>query len=176
MTDKRLIDAWAWSQVEAAADGSLDGEAVNRMADAVADDPRLRAAVARARAVRSAIRSSAAVPMPAGLLATLLAIPRGSPRHDAAARIAGHRPWAPLGAVAAAGLAAIVVADLAGTHMESKRQAQLGAVQDFEIAIGYLRQSTAVTSREVGAALNGGVAAALDVSRESLTRRTEPGG
>ena len=44
MTQKDLGEEWAWTQLEAWADGSLTGESRARMDAAMAADPRLRAA------------------------------------------------------------------------------------------------------------------------------------
>jgi hypothetical protein len=130
--------------------------------------------VSRARTVHAVLRESGRERAPAGLIPTLLAIPRGAPR----ARRARSRSFAPRGpawataggAVAAASLVAIVVAGLAQAPVEPAPTPELAAVQDFEVALAYLGRSAAVTGREVGAALNGGLMAAFAVSRESLSR------
>ena len=78
MTDRDLNEEWARSQLEAWADGSLPGESRERMAAALAADPKLRAAAERAVAVQRALRASSPARMPAGLRRRLLAIPAGS--------------------------------------------------------------------------------------------------
>ena len=177
MSEKRFFDIWAWSQIEAAADGSLDGESVQRMAEAQDRDARLRAAVARARTVHAALRASGNERPPRGLLGVLLAIPRRHPRarSASAARVPWRSPvWTTAGgAVAAASLVAIVVAGLSEAPVAPPPEPALAAVQDFEVALAYLSKSAAVTGREVGAALNGGITAALEVSRDSLSRRPD---
>lgn len=180
MNEMNLCDEWAWSQIEAAADGSLEGANRDRMAAALRRDARLRGAVGRARAVHAALRTGARERPPPGLLTTLLAVPRRAPRRGVADthRAPRRAPFVFSNAVAAAFLVAIVVADLFATLEQPgpTPDPRLAAVQDFELALAYMSRSAAVTGREVGAALNGGLAAAVDVSRESLSRRSEPGG
>lgn len=195
MSDKPLIDIWAWSQIEAAADDSLDGERLQRMVEAQAGDARLRAAIERARALRAALRASGQERPPPGLLRTLLAIPRlhARPRAVHAGYASTRAGWATAGgAFAAATLAAIVVANLyapsippplAGTAEVAPQiddppaaaptAPEVAAVQDLAVALAYLNKSAAVTGREVGAALNVGFTAAFEVSRDSLSRRPE---
>jgi hypothetical protein len=175
VNENRLFDIWAWSQIEAAADGSLGGESARRMDEAQNGDARLRAAVARARIVHAALGASGRGSPPAGLLGALLALPRRFPRGaraQASPRASRVRLWSTAGgAFATASLAAIAIVGMFGTHVEPPTQPELAAVHDFELALAYLSMSAAVTGREVGAALNGGLTAALEVSRES--RRPE---
>lgn len=198
MSDKPLFDIWAWSQIEAAADGCLDGERLQRMTEALARDARLRATVARAQAMNAALRVAGCEPPPPGLLGSLLAIPRLHPRARAAhvARAAAYAPrWSAAGgAVAAAALAAVVVfglyappmpapsvpapvpgqtSDLPPEPPTARAVPELAAVHDFVVALAYLNKSAVVTGREVGAALNDGMTAALEVSRDSLSRRPD---
>ena len=190
MSDKRLFDIWAWSQIEAAADGSLDRESLERMREAEERDARLRAAIVRARALRGALRASGRESAPRGLLGSLLAIPQRHPRvRKPVARGTASGPvWATAGgAAAAAALAAVVVAGLSGPPLPppgattatpeplapALTEQELAAAREFAVALAYLNKSAAITGREVGVALNDGFTAALAVSRNSLSRRPE---
>lgn len=212
MSDKRLFDIWAWSQIESAADGSVRGESRERMRRAQDRDARLRGAIARARALNGALRAGGRERPPPGLLGALLAIPQRYPRGVVfVARDAARGPaWATAGgAVAAAVLAAIVVAGITAPYLSTLPRASVAAqlpappidapsspltdapsapptaaqsapaapdtdaAQDFAIALAYLNKSAAITGREIGAALNDGLTAALEVSRESLSRRSD---
>ncbi|HEX5419302.1 MAG TPA: hypothetical protein VFY39_04815 [Gammaproteobacteria bacterium] len=112
MNDKDLDSSWAWSQIEAMADGSLRGRERRRMRLHVRADARLRRAVEEARAVSAALRGVPRAPLPHGLLLKLIRIPSlALPRQSAADE--------PLGAIARprasfmarpAGLAAAAIA------------------------------------------------------------------
>lgn len=166
MTDRDLNREWARSQIEAWADGSLAGESLERMSTALAGDARLKAAAERAVAVRRALRASAAERMPGGLRRRLLAIP-GAERRTT-------YWWAlPAAAVAVAIVAVAVTLRPAAPPPIDPRVA---AVQDFELAMRYLRDSAALTRLEVSTTLGAGLQEALVTSRESLERATDETG
>src|SRR5690606_20267355 len=75
---------WAWSRVEAAADGSLSRADMRRMRRAIEGDPGLEAAVERAMRLRAALRTLGREPVPASLTGRLLEIRR--PGRDRASR------------------------------------------------------------------------------------------
>jgi hypothetical protein len=167
MTDQDLSREWARSQIEAWADGSLAGESLERMHSALANDARLRAAAERAVAVRRALRDSPGASMPAGLRLRLLAIP-GNP----------SRTWfVALPAMASALAAAIVGAVfLLRPDAPPPIDQRVAAVQDFELAMRYLRDSASVTQTEVTATVGARLRDALVTSRESLERSTKENG
>jgi hypothetical protein len=169
MTEKDLRNEWAWSQVEAYADGSLQGPSVERMQAAVRDDPRLADSVERARALHRALRADGAVPMPAALRLRLLGLPSpGAPRRWVAAP------------------AALALAALAVTAVWLTRETEppppdprIVAIQEFEIAMKYVRKSAAVTSQGVAGTVSTGMRDALVASRNSIRsadQRLETGG
>jgi hypothetical protein len=157
MTEKNLQNEWAWSQVEAYVDGELQDASLGRMRDALRHDPRLRRAVGRASAVRSALRSTRAAPMPAGLRLRLLGIPGG-------ARV--RWDWAAVpAAVVVAALTALLMLRQAEPPQPDPR---IVALQEFETAMKYVRKSAAMTGHGVTGTVGGGVRDALLASRNSL--------
>ena len=109
-----LNGEWARTQLEAWADGSLEGESRARMAAAIAADPQLAAAAERAAAVQRALRALPHERVPAGLRRRLLAIPAGSagarrsfwlPAMASAAAAVGRRRRRSLAQARAAGTA-----------------------------------------------------------------------
>jgi anti-sigma factor RsiW len=168
MTDRDLNSEWARSQIEAWADGSLVGESLARMNAVLANDPRLKAAAERAVAVRRALREPRAEPMPGGLRNRLLAIPAREPRHSTY--------WWALPAAAAA-VAIVAVAVALGPTAPPPTDPRVAAVQEFELAMRYLRDSASVTQVDVTTVLGAGLQEALIKSRDSLERTTnETGG
>jgi hypothetical protein len=79
MNDKDLNSSWAWSQIEAMADGSLRGRERQRMRRHMEADPRLRRAVEDAREMRAALRGLPRARAPHGLLRKLMCIPGLAP-------------------------------------------------------------------------------------------------
>lgn len=138
---------WAWERIEALADDSLDAADRARMNEALREDPALRAAVERARAVRGALRDLRRSPVPAGLLGRLLAAPFPVRR----------RPnWALIAAPAAAAAVAISVA-LYVSRPQQPDEAQLRAMRELALAMRYLQRSAVVTEEEVGGAVTAGL-------------------
>jgi len=166
MTDKDLNREWARSQIEAWADGSLTGDSLERMNAALANDGRLRAAAERAVSVHRALRESSAERMPSGLRRRLLAIP-GAERRTTY--------WWALPAAAAA-VAIVAVAVSLRPAAPPPIDPRVAAVQDFELAMRYLRDSAALTRLEVSTKLGAGLQEALVTSRESLERATDETG
>ena len=168
MTERDLSEEWARSQLEAWADGSLSGDSRERMAAALAADPRLRAAAERAVAVRRALRASPSAPMPGGLRRRLLAIPAGS--------VSVWRTFAlPVAAAAAAAFVAIVWLRPEPPPQQDPRVAAVA--QDLETAMRYLQKSARITENEVTNAVGSGLRDAVDATRAAAGRETnETGG
>lgn len=171
MTQRDLSEEWAWTQLEAWADGSLTGESRARMEAAIATDPRLKAAAERAVAVQRALRESAPVSMPRGLRGRLLAIPGQAPR----ARRSFFVP-----ALASAATAAAVVAVALWFRPETPTppiDPQVAAVtQDVETALRYLHKSASIAQEHVTSAVGTGLGDALAITREALEKDTEETG
>jgi anti-sigma factor RsiW len=167
MTDRDLSEEWARSQLEAWADGSLPSESRERMAAALAADPKLRAAAERAVAVQRALRASAPARMPAGLRRRLLAIPAGS-----------SNVWRGLALPVAASVAAAVAAAVwLRPEPPPQEDPRVAAVaQDLELAMRYLQQSARITENEVTNALGSGLRDAVDATRAAVGQETDETG
>jgi anti-sigma factor RsiW len=167
MTQRDLNDEWAETQLEAWADGSLTGESRERMAAALAADPRLRAAAARAIAVHSALRASPPTPMPAGLRRRLLAIPGAS-----------RNVWRAFALPVAAGVAAVFVAAVwLRPEPPPQEDPRVAAVaQDLETAMRYLQKSARITQNEVTNAVGSGLRDAVAVTRAAAGQETDETG
>jgi hypothetical protein len=169
MTQKGLSEEWAWTQLEAWADGSLTGESRARMDIAMAADPRLRAAAERAVAVQRALRESPSWSVPRGLRRRLLAIPRQTPR-------ARRTYFVP--ALASAAAAAIVAVAL-WPRPEPPAAVDpriAAATQDLETAMRYLQRSAVITQAHVKNAVGTGVRETFVASRNALARETDENG
>jgi len=170
MTQKDLSEEWAWTQLEAWADGSLTGESRARMAAAIAADPRLMAAAERAVAVHRALGAAPPRAMPSGLRRRLLAIPAQAPR----ARRSYFVP-----ALASAAAAAAIVATALWLRPELPPPVDprvAAATQDFETAMRYLQKSARITEGHVTGAVGTGLRDAFAASREALARDTDETG
>ena len=167
MTEKDLQSEWAWSQIEAYADGSLSGANRKRMEEALEHDARLWDAVERASEVYRALRAAPRAPLPAGLRARLLGIP-------------GERSvdwrWiaAPAGAFAAAVLAAVIVMRPPAPPPADPQV--VAAVQQFELAMRYVQKSATLTGQEVTGAVGSGLRDALLVGRGTLDPESRKSG
>jgi anti-sigma factor RsiW len=139
---------WAWERIEAFVDDSLEAPECARMYEALRADPRLRAAVERARAVRGALRDLRGAPVPAGLLARLLAAPFPVRQRPTGLLIA---------APAAVAAIAIGIALYVSRPAPQPDAAQLAAMRELAIAMRYLRQSALVTEEEVNGAVTAGL-------------------
>ena len=166
MSRADLNSEWAWTQVEAMADGSLRGASRSRMQQAMRLDPKLHAAVGRARFLRRGLQRSTLPSIPGSLLKRLLDIPGGS-------SIGLHWFASPAKAATSLAVAATIVA-LAAT-LATLRPAgpeaadpRIVALQEFELAMKYLQKSAAITGEEVGGAVSDGLREALIVSRDSI--------
>ena len=171
MTQRDLNEEWAWTQLEAWADGSLIGESRARMDAAIAADPRLRAAAERAVAVHRALRAAPALRMPRGLRRSLLAIPSRAPR--------ARRPFF-VPALASAAAAAAVVAGVLWLKPQPTEPPPdprvVAAAQDLETAMRYLQKSAVITQGHVTSAVGTGLRDAFAASRDALARETEKTG
>jgi anti-sigma factor RsiW len=170
MTQRDLNEEWAWTQLEAWADGSLTGENRARMAAAIAADPRLAAAAERAVAVRRALREAQSSPMPSGLRRRLLAIPSRAPR--------GRRSYfVPALASAAAAAAIVAVALWLRPETPPPVDPQVAAAQqDFETAMRYLQKSAVIAEGHVTSAVGTGLRDAFAASRDALAQQTDKTG
>jgi hypothetical protein len=171
MTQRELNEEWAWAQLEAWADGSLTGEARERMTAALAADARLERAAERAVAVHRALRAVRAQPMPRGLRRRLLAIPGE----------AAHARSFAVPALASAAAAAAVVAAVLWFTPEPPAPASVdprvaAAAQDFETAMRYLQKSARITQEHVESAVGTGLRDAFVVSRDALAQQTDETG
>jgi len=171
MTQKDLNEEWAWTQLEAWADGSLIDESRARMGAAIAADPRLRAAAERAVAVHRALQAASAVRMPGGLRGRLLAIPSRVPR-------ARRSVFIPALASAAAAVAVVAVALWLRpeTPAQPDPQVVVAAAQDFETAMRYLQKSAVITQGHVESAVGTGLRGAFTASRDALAKDTDKTG
>lgn len=161
MTD--LDRAWARTQVEAMADGTLSPESERRMRALVNCDPELRAQVERAKVLRRELRALRDIAVPAGLGKRLWRIPAG---HRA-------RPTLWLPSLALASLAAVaVVAGLfrAGSGPTPEELAQTEAVEDFTIVVAYLQKSALMARNEVNEAVGSTMLDVLAMSRGAVGR------
>ena len=171
MTQRDLNEEWAWTQLEAWADGSLTGENRARMAAAIAADPRLKGAAERAVAVRHALRASPPEALPPGLRRRLLAIPARAP----------HARSFALPAFASAAAAVAVVAGVLWLRPDVPAPAPVdpravAAAQDFETAMRYLQKSARITQGHVTRAVGTGLRGAVVVSRDVLAQETDETG
>lgn len=157
---KRILTTeWAWSQVEAMADGSLRGEDRKRMQRMIRNDTSLGAAVDRARAVHAGLRQPRRVPVPGDLRRRLFAIaPR--PVHDLR--------WVALPFAAAALIGVLTLPSLLQPSAPAVDVRSAQAMQDFRTAMSYLSRSAAVTSHGVTRELSQGLSEALSTGRRAL--------
>jgi hypothetical protein len=118
------------------------------MNEALRDDPALSAAVERARAVRAALRELRRSPVPAGLLAKLLAAPFPARRGP---------NWFLIAAPIAVAAVAIGVALYVSRPPPQPDAAQLAAMRELALAMRYLQQSMAIAEEEVGGVVTAGL-------------------
>jgi anti-sigma factor RsiW len=147
---ERTESNWAWERIEAVADDSLDAADRARMNEALRADPRLRAAVERARAVRGALRDLRGSPVPAGLLGRLLAAPFPARRRPT---------WLLIAAPAAAAAIAIGIALFVSRPAPPPQPdaAQIAAMRELALAMRYLQQSAVIAEDEVNGAVTAGL-------------------
>ncbi len=170
--------AWAWSRVEACADGSLRGDQQARMRAAMARDPALAEAVDRARELRATLRDLRADPVPAGLRRRLLAIGH---RSDGRGRPVAWRAFAP----PVLGLATVVLIALLvfrpapepalPTPPMTAHEDASQAIEEFSIAMSYLRIGAERSSEQLSDAVGTSLRLALATSHETLLERHAPG-
>ena len=157
MKQTDLNKEWAWSQIEAMADDSLDGIDLRRMQAVMTDDDRLLAAVERARAMHLGLRQVAQAPIPPGMLWRLLGI----------AKVRSRRGfW--IAAPVATAMAAVMVALFTTSPQTPPLDEQNVAVQEFTVAMAYLQRSLEFTNEEVTNVVSQGLRDAISVSRNAL--------
>lgn len=159
---------WAWSQVEAAADGSLSPEDARRMRRAIESDAALAAAVERARSLRKALRALGREPVPRSLTRRLLGIGRPAVR-DRAPR-SPVWSWATAAGTAGAVALAMLVLTQAPAPPRDERTA---ALQEFELAMAYLHRSYSIAGEHVRRAMERQLSDALWPRRRSGRNGTE---
>jgi hypothetical protein len=164
-----LDKAWAESQVEAMADGSLSPEAEQRMVTIMRIDKELAGRVEMAIALRKSLRQLKAAPVPKGLVWRLWHIPSQNRR-------VGVGWWMPVGLVAAAASVALTLGIFFGVSgPTAEEEARAAAVQDFTIVMAYLQKSALMATSEVNEAVGSGVLDALAVSRGMMERKETEG-
>jgi anti-sigma factor RsiW len=167
--------AWASSQVESMADGSLSPTEEQRMRAAMSRDPALRAAVERAVALRYELRALDRIALPSGLARRLLA----NARTQHAGRRVRPPPWR-WGWLAGAAATLLVAAGTFGVLEQQKvreREAAAArereaaaALEQVELAMMYLRRTSELAGEHVREAVRTGFLAALQTSREAMER------
>jgi hypothetical protein len=167
-----LNGEWAWSQVDAMADDTLSADAQARMREAMAADARLNTAVQCAIRLRRELRGLPRPRAPLGLLRRLLAIPSAQApprRHAARSAFAG---------AFAIALAALVIGIAVRQPAEqSAPDPRVVAIQEFELALHYMRKSAALSNQQLNDAVGHGLREALIASRESVReRKSDTGG
>jgi hypothetical protein len=161
-----LDDRWAWSQVEAMADGTLPRADEQRMRTAMAADVRLREAVALAATVRGELKRLARAPVPPSQRRRLLRIPSASPRAQSR-RVRGLVPAAALVGAAVAAIALTALLETPRTPPVASPEAQAQAVADFAVAMSYLRRSAEIASTDVTTAVRGALPGGRDTARDN---------
>lgn len=172
--NSELNTEWAWTQVEAWADGSLRGAGRARMREALSEDAELRAAVTRAIAVRRAVASVRPPAPPAGLQRRLLAIPGSSP--GAWRWVAAPALGAAIAIVAAVVVLRTPVSEVPRTPVSEPPAAvvsaeQAAALHEFEVAMRYLRIGAERSGDQVTDVVGSSLRDALVASRDSLRDR-----
>lgn len=153
---------WAWSRIEAMADGSLSRQDERRMRAALANDPELRSALGRARELRGALGRLGKAPMPLSLYRRLSRI--AAPEQGA--KRTGVPIWSWTSAVAAASTMAAVLLLLTQPEpaVDERRTA---ALRDFELAMAYVHRSYEIAGEQVKRAMERELKEALGVESES---------
>lgn len=163
--EQRLLLEWAWSQVEAMADGSLKPAQRQRMRQAMALDPQLQHAVQSARGLLRRLWGEPRVASSWRALWRLWRIP-GQASADAATW--SDRGW-PQWALATLVVAVVWVFALRPGLFPTQQDAQYlsqqqAALHDFDIAMSYMRKSAEISQRATGRSLGGGLSRALSLS------------
>lgn len=160
-----LDNAWAESQIEAMADGSLSPQAERRMLAVMRLDEGVAARVKQARALQLALKQLKPAPVPKRLVWRLWRIPSRDRR-------TGGVVWMPVAFVAAAASVALTLNIFFGiSGPTAEEQAQAAAVEDFTIVMAYLQKSALMATNEVNEAVGSGVLDALAVSRGMMERK-----
>lgn len=158
-----LDSRWAWSRIEAVADGSLGRKDERRMRAALARDPELRRAVDRARALRRGLGRLGKEPVPSSLQARLLRIAtpaRGAKRH-------GSPFWSWASAAAAASTMAVALLVVTQPEPPVDDERQMAALRDFELAMAYVHRSYEIAGEQVRRAVERELREAFEVDNDS---------
>lgn len=162
MSEIELETEWAWSQVEAMADGSLAADDQRRMRAAMRERPALRAAVDRARLLERELKRLGRASVPESLARRLAEIPG-----PARARSA-WTTWGVPAAAAATGAVVAMVSLLALQQVSQPDTERELAMQEFRLAMSYLQRSAAMTGDDVTRELTNGLREALAVGRSAV--------
>jgi anti-sigma factor RsiW len=161
---------WAFSQVEAMADGSLPPAEERRFRAAMKREPRLSDAVQRATRIRRTLRRLGAAPVPRSLSRRLAALP---PAHADSGR-----PRTPAWSWAAAG-AALAIAAVLVTAIRPQAPVydeRAAALREFEVAMAYLHKSYEIAGEQVRRAMVRELRGVVERESGSDTRPDESNG
>jgi len=153
---------WVRDNLERAADGDLDGAERRRLRQALAQEPELAEELRRAEALRAALRRLRPPGVPRGLLRRLWRIPAGD---GGSLRL----PLA-LTSTAAAAVVAVTLALMTAGPSPQKQQRER-ALQEFKLAMGYVRAGAREAQREVDSAVSRGI----DITTQRSLEVWQPG-
>ena len=164
MNIRKIESEWAWSRIEVMADNELSEAESDRMRKALTDDPELAAAFSRARSMRETLAAMSMDRPPRGLLRQLLSISTRDRRASS---------WylAPAGALAVAVIAVIFAISVPRQTPDPETE----AVRDFVLAMAYVHETALTTRSVVGERVSLGIAEALTMTRDSLSREGRSG-
>lgn len=175
MTD--IEKAWAASQVEGMADGTLPPADAQRMRAAMQRDPELQAAVERAAALRRELRALNRVAVPHGFLRRLLAVPavHGRERRARPRRLAWLATAAATLAVAGGTLAVLEQREAREREAVAAREREAAeALAQVRLAMTYLQRTSEIAGAHVKDAVLTSLIAALETSREAMEHKEPP--
>ncbi|MCG8463867.1 MAG: hypothetical protein MI750_03310 [Xanthomonadales bacterium] len=164
--EQQLLLEWAWGQVEAMADGTLDAAQSQRMQQAMALSPELQHAVKQSHRLLTDLDALSTPTPSSGLWRRLWVLPKR--QHVASEKI----PWWQhnrLGMVAAVMTVVVLAVPLVvyqqqASHARSEQLAQQQAMHDFQVAMLYVDKTARLSSRTTTQSLGGGIQHALSLS------------
>jgi anti-sigma factor RsiW len=178
MKETDLSKKWAWSQVEAMADGSLEPGERRRMRRLMKADPSLEDAVQRARRIRAELRRLDGARVPPRLGARLAAIAAAGRTHASRKPLARPRTSFERSLLAGAALAAAAIAVatalLSIQPAPPPSQTPEAALRDLSAAMQYMRRGAVITKQGVAREVGQGIIEALDIGRSAVGGHSEP--
>lgn len=164
--EQQFLLEWAWGQVEAMADGTLDAAQSQRMQQAMALSPELQHAVKQSHRLLNDFGALTSPAPSSGLWRRLWAIPKR--RHLESESV----PWwhqNRLGMVAAVMTVVILAVPLVvyqqqASHARSEQLAQQQALHDFQVAMMYVNKTARLSGRTTTQSMGGGLQHALSLS------------